>query len=329
MKKGVVLGVCLLLAAGMVFAGGGGETGGQKKYLLKVGTVLTENDPTYKGMVVFAENTIRRTDGAVDVQIFASATLGADEDVLEQAKIGTNVGVVTEAGRLSAYIPEFGIFGAPYLIRSIDDIGKVLATSAYKGMADQFEKFGLKILSYNYFQGERHLFTKEPAAKPADLKGVRIRSMGSPVGMKTVEAMGANPVVLPWSEAYQSLQQNVVDGVEVHYSAAVGIKIQEVTKYLSKTGQFYLISGIVVSNEWYKSLPPDLQKIVSEECYKGGEAATKGVIDGDAAFEKQLTQGGIKIVDIDYNAFVQATAKVYDELGYGELKRKIDAELGR
>jgi tripartite ATP-independent transporter DctP family solute receptor len=318
------------VAGGFVFAGGGSESsGGQKKFLLKAGTVLTENDPTYKGIVVFAENVMRRTNGAVEVQVFASATLGKDEDIVEQAKLGTNVCVLTEAGRLSAYIPQFGIFAAPYLITSRDEIDKVLNTSAYKEMADQFGKFGLKILSYNYFQGERHLFTKTPVAKPADLKGVRLRSMGSPVALKSLEAMGANPVVLPWSESYQALQQNVVDGVEVHNSAAVGIKINEVTKYMSKTGHFYLMSGLVASDQWYKSLPPEFAKIVSEECYNGGAAATKGVFDNDVNFEKQLVAGGIQIVNCDVKAFQQATAKVYDELGYGELKRKIDAEIGR
>ncbi|MCD8349525.1 MAG: C4-dicarboxylate TRAP transporter substrate-binding protein [Planctomycetaceae bacterium] len=299
------------------------------QYVLRVGTVLTELDPLYVGLTTFAENVAERTNGAVEVQLFPSSQLGADEDVIEQAKVGARVAIMTDPGRLSAYVPEFGIFGAPYLVDSYDEMLKLLETKAYHDLADKFEDHGLKILSYNYFQGVRHLFTKNPAAKPADLKGQRIRSSGSPVVTRTVETMGANAAVLVWSEAYQGLQQNVIEGVEVHYSAALGSSIPEVTNYLSKTGHFYLLTGIVCSNDWFNALPEEYQKILVEEAYNGGVKASQGVLDGDKEFEKQLLAGGLELVDCDIEAFKKATDVVYDELGYRHLKDAIDAELGK
>lgn len=301
----------------------------QGEYVLKVGTSMVETDPMYSGLETFANNVKERTNGAVEVQIFPSSQLGADEDVIEQAKVGTNVAMLTDPGRLSAYITEFGIFGAPYLVDSYDEMLKLLDTTAYSELVGQFENDGLKVLAFNYFQGTRHLFTKQPIASPADLRGQRIRSSGSPVVTRTIETMGANATVTPWSEAYQGLQQKVIDGVEVHYSAAVGASIPEVTSYLTKTGHFYLLTGIVCSNEWFEALPEEYKTIVLEEAYNGGTFASEAVIAGEAEYEQQLIDAGLEIVECDTEAFKTATESVYDELGYRELKDKIDAELGK
>jgi len=301
----------------------------QGEYVLKVGTSMVETDPMYKGLEQFANKVKERTNGAVEIQIFPSSQLGPDEDVIEQAKVGTNVAMLTDPGRMSAYITEFGIFGAPYLVDSYDEMLKLLDTTAYQELADQFDSHGLKVIAFNYFQGTRHLFTKNAVAAPADLKGQRIRSSGSPVVTRTVETMGANATVMPWAEAYQGLQQKVIDGVEVHYSAAVGASIPEVTSYLSKTNHFYLLTGIVGSKSWFDSLPDEYKAILVEEAYNGGTFASEAVIAGEAEYEKQLTAAGLEIVDCDIEAFKTVTEVVYDELGYRELKDKIDSELGK
>ena len=98
------------------------------------------------------------------------------------------------------------------------------------------------------------MFTRKPVAEPADLSGQRIRSSGAQVVTSTLEAMGANTNVLAWSESYQALQQKVIDGVEVHLSAAVGSSIQEVTNYLSFTGHQQLLTALVVSQKWFENL---------------------------------------------------------------------------
>lgn len=298
-------------------------------HVLKVGTVLTETDPLYAGLEAFANKVMERTNGAVEVQLFASSQLGGDEDVIEQAKLGANVAILTDPGRMATYVPEFGIFGAPYLVDSYDEMLKLLNTTAYQELADEFEAYGLKILAFNYFQGTRQLFTKKPIATPADLNGERIRSSGSAVVTGTIEAMGANATVLPWSEAYQALQQKVIDGVEVHYSAAVGSSIPEVTSHLSKTAHFYLLTGMVCSESWFSQLPEEYQTIVVEEAYNGGMVASQGVLDGEAEFEQKLLDGGLILVDCEVEAFKEATASVYDDLGFRELKDAIDAELGK
>jgi tripartite ATP-independent transporter DctP family solute receptor len=299
------------------------------EYVLKVGTVTTEADPLYAGLQEFQKNVNERTNGVVEVQLFASSQLGSDEDVLEQAKVGAGVGIITDPGRLSTYIKDFGILGGPFLVDNYEESLELLKTSVFNELADEFAKDGFKILSFNFFQGSRHLFTKKPITGPKDLSGIRLRSSGSDIVTQTITAMGANPTVLPWSEAYSGLQQKVVDGVEVHYSAAVGASIFEVTDYVAKTGHFQLLTGLVISNDWFEKLPEEYQTILMEEAYNGGEFASEIVLGKDMEFEATLVEKGIEIVDTDIEAFKAATEPAYDKLGYRELKDKIDAELGK
>jgi tripartite ATP-independent transporter DctP family solute receptor len=326
MKKMMVLAFASLAMIGTASAA---SDAGGKKYLLKVGTVLSESDPLYKGLELFRDNVAKRTNGNLEIQVFASSQLGKDEDVIEQARLGTNAGVTTEPGRLSAYYKDFGIFSAPYLITSTEEIDKVLSTPTFKEMGKKLEAQGLHLLSFNWFQGERHLFTKIPASKPADLTGVRIRSMGNPVANATMTALGGKPVTSPWAEAYQSLENKVYDAVEVHYSAALGASIAEVTKYIEKTGHFFLMTGLVISQKWFEGLPAEYRKIIEEEAYNGGKFATDNNIAKADEFEKQLVAKGLKINPIDKRAFIDACQVVYKELGYADLKKKIDKEMGR
>ncbi|MDR1349346.1 MAG: C4-dicarboxylate TRAP transporter substrate-binding protein [Zoogloeaceae bacterium] len=320
MKKTIALACALTAVASMAFAA---------PVQLKVSTVLVESDPVYKGLELFRDNVKKRTNGDVEVQIFPSSQLGSDEDVIEQARLGTNVGVITDSGRLSAYNKDFGIFAGPYFIRSTDEIEKVVNTPTYKELAAKLQPQGLRLLSFNWFQGERHLFTKIPATKPADLTGVRIRSMGNPVANATMTCLGGKPVTSPWAEAYQSLENNVYDAVEVHYSAALGASIPEVTKYLEKTGHFFLMTGLLISQKWFDSLSTDYQKIIDEEAHNGARHTMELNIAKAEEFEKELVAKGLTISQIDKQAFIDACKDVYKDLGYAELKARIDKELGR
>ncbi len=301
-----------------------------KTYTLKVSTVLTETDPLFIALTeVFEKQVEEKTGGAVQVEIYSGGQLGTDEDVMEQAIVGAGVGVITEAGRLSNYVYDFGVLLAPYVASSYEEAQKLFETNTYRELCSELEAAGFHILSFNYFQGERELFTKNPVSKPADLKGQRIRSSGSKVVTATLEAMGANTSVLPWSEAYQALQQQVIEGVEVHLSAAWGSSMQEVTKYLSFTAHQQLLTALVISEAWFKKLPEEYQKVLTEASEAAGLSASQSVIAKNDELLKNLKDAGITVVDCDVNAFREACKVVYDQLGYAKIKAKLDAELGR
>jgi TRAP-type C4-dicarboxylate transport system substrate-binding protein len=227
-------------------------------------------------------------------------------------------------------VDEFGVLGAPFLASGYDGIRKVVTSDLFETWVGKLnDKAGLQVLSFNWWQGERHLLTNKPVKVPADLAGVRMRTPGAPVWMETIRAMGATPTPMGWTEVYSALQQKVIDGAEAQDPATYGAKLYEVISHITKTGHINLITGVVTSGGWFNSLPADLQTILREEALKAGDVASYGTQDALADLEKKMQDKGVTISEIDVTPFREATAPVYDKLGYGELRdtlRKIAAQ---
>jgi len=314
---GLVGGVAALMMGGLALAA---------DYTLSVNTALATSDPLYKGLEAFQANVAEASDGRLEVKLFPNSQLGPDEDVLEQARAGAPVAVVVDGGRLAVFQKEFGVLGAPFLASGYDGIRKVVTSDMFEDWVQALhDASGHQVLSFNWWQGERHLLTDKEINTPADLEGVRMRTPGAPVWVETIKAMGATPTPMPWADVYSALQQNVIDGAEAQFPAIVGAKLDEVITDITKTGHINLITGLVTSGPWFDSLPPDLQKILRDEALKAGDIASYGTRDSLEQIEADLTAKGITIREIDVTPFREATAGVYDTLGYGELRDKLRA----
>ncbi|MAU22984.1 MAG: C4-dicarboxylate ABC transporter [Martelella sp.] len=295
-------------------------------YTLSVNTALATTDPLYKGLEAFRDNVAEASDGALEVRLFPNSQLGPDEDVLEQARAGAPVAVVVDGGRLAVFVNEFGVLGAPYLANGYDGIRKVVTSDMFDEWATTLnDEAGLDVLSFNWWQGERHLLTKKPINGPDDLSGVRMRTPGAPVWTGTIEAMGATPTPMPWGEVYSAISSNVIDGAEAQLPAVVGAKLDEVITNITLTGHINLITGLITSAVWVDSLPENLQTILHEEALKAGDIASYGTRDALASLEQQLKDNGVMVEEIDVTPFKERTAVVYDNLGYGDLRDKLQA----
>jgi tripartite ATP-independent transporter DctP family solute receptor len=295
-------------------------------YTLSVNTALATTDPLYKGLESFAANVASASGGRIEVKLFPNSQLGPDEDVLEQARAGAPVAVVVDGGRLANFVNELGVLGAPYLANGYDGIRKVVTSPKFEEWVTKLhDTSGHQILSFNWWQGERHLWTAGPVSTPADLAGNRMRTPGAPVWVETITAMGAVATPMPFAEVYSALEQKVIDSVECQLPAGNGAKLFEVTKVLTKTGHINLITGLVTSAAWYDSLPADLQKVLRDEALKAGDVASYGTRDALAKIEADLKAAGMTINEVDVTPFKAATAGVYDKLGYGALRDELQA----
>ena len=314
-----------LLVAGVLVAGVGAPAFAADQ-TLSINTALTTSDPLYKGLESFRDAVAERSGGAIEVKLFPNSQLGPDEDVLEQARAGAPVAVVVDGGRLAVFQKEFGVLGAPYLASGYDGIRKVVTSPLFEEWVGKLrDASGHQVLSFNWWQGERELWTNTPVATPADLAGVRVRTPGAPVWMETIKAMGATPTPMPFAEVYSALQQNVIDAVEAQLPAGQGAKLPEVTTNLTKTGHINLITGLVTSAAWFDGLTPEQQTILREEALKAGDVASYGTRDSLAAIEADLKAQGMTVTEIDVTPFKEATAGVYDTLGYGDLRDQLQA----
>ena len=120
-------------------------------------------------------------------------------------------------------------------------------------------------------------------------------------------------------------EQNVIDSVEAQLPAGQGANLQEVTSVLTKTAHINLITGLVTSAPWYDSLPAELQTVLRDEALKAGDIASYGTQDALAQIEADLVAKGMTVNAIDVTPFKDATAGVYDKLGYGALRDELQA----
>jgi tripartite ATP-independent transporter DctP family solute receptor len=313
------LGIALTAIAGSALAA---------DYTLNVNTALAQQDPLYKGLEEFKQSVEKRSAGKLAVRLFPGSQLGKDEDVLEQARAGAPVAVVVDGGRLAVFVKEFGILGGPYLAQGFEGIRKVVTSPLFDQWAEKLRAAsGHQVLSFNWWQGERHVLTNKPVATPADLNGVRLRTPGAPVWMETIRAMGATPTPMGWSEVYTGLQQKVIDGVEAQDPASFGSRLYEVTSHLTKTGHINLITGIVTSAAWFDKLPAEYRQILREESLKAGDSASRATEASLADYEKQMQEKGMTITEIDTKPFRDATQPVYEKLGYTELHKEVEKLL--
>lgn len=294
------------------------------KYTLSVNSALTTNDPLFKGLESFRDNVEKRTHGAIKVKLFPNSQLGSDKDVIEQARAGAPVADVVDGGRLAAYVKEFGVLAAPYLASGYKGIRKVVTSPMFESWAKKLhDKAQLQVPSFNWWQGERQMWTNKPIRTPADLHGVCVRITGAPVWNYTLSGMGATSKPMPWSSVYSAMQQHVIDGVGAQLPAGYNSKLYEVTKYLTLTHHINLITGLVASAARYDSLPAKFKKIVREEALKAGDVASYGTEAAREKIIKQLKKDAMTIERIDVTPFKDATEGVYGKLGFTAFHKKL------
>jgi tripartite ATP-independent transporter DctP family solute receptor len=305
---------------------------GQPKYVLKFNHVLGPKEPYHQGFLNWAKAVEERTKGGLKIEVFHSAQLGVEEDILEQIRAGANVGQNTDSARMGNYVPAIACMNGPYFAETIAEVEKLKAMPTVKAWLDELaNKFGFKVLSFSWIQGYRHFFTNKPVRTPEDLKGLRIRTPPAPIWQESVRALGATPVALAFGEMYPALQQRVVDGVELVYNNIPAGRFYEVLKYVSETGHIMLINFEVISAKWFNALPPDYQKILVEECDKAGVATSKLIIDKlEKEVKADLIKKGMIVVDnVNLPAFRKAGEKAYEVLKIADVKKRVHKEMGK
>lgn len=317
----------LSLAAALLASTG---TGAFAEVKFALSTSQNALDPLAMAMEVAATRIEERSKGAITVTVYPSSQLGSDNDVLEQIRNGAAVAVLVDAGRLAPFKKELGILTAPYLVDDYKQYAAITASPVYgEWIEDLASSSGIRLLNYNWFQGTRQMFTKNPVTKPEDLKGVRVRTIDAPGWLATINALGATAVPLPWSEVYSALQLGAIDGAEAQLTGAYGIKLHEVTKNLAFVGHVQLLTGLATSEAWFKSLSPEHQAIITEELAKAGEEASAGTVAKIDTVLTDMKAAGVVINEVNVDDFKALVPGVYAELGLEEareaLKPFIDA----
>jgi len=320
-----------LASAAMAAALAAAAPAAAQQNTLRFNHVLGPSEPYHEGFLDWAKRVEERTNGGLKIEVFHSAQLGVEEDIIEQIRQGANIGQNTDSARLGNYVPGIAVMNGPYFAETLEDVWKLVDSPTVTGWRDELaSQHGLKVVCFDWVQGARHFFTNKPIRSPGDLSGLRIRTPPAPIWQESIRALGAAPTAMAFGDMYPGLQQQAIDGVELVYANIPGGRFYEVLKYANETGHILLVNFQVVSSQWFDGLPEDQQTALVEECQAAGRATSQKIAEMADAIKADLQTKGMEVVtDIDFDAFRTAGQAAYDVLGITDAKAAVDAELGR
>ncbi|MHB9153710.1 MAG: TRAP transporter substrate-binding protein [Spirochaetales bacterium] len=215
---------------------------------------------------VFKSEVESNSNGQIKVDIFPNGVLGKEAETMVQVKSGVVQSFISSSGGMAQFYPLIDVTNMPFAFSSYNvgykvydgDFGKELA-------ADIEKKAGFKVLGFGESGGFFAITNgKHPIKSPADMKGIKLRTMALPLHQAIVKALGASPTTVAWAEVYTSLQTGVVDGQMNPISIIAMAKFQEVQKYITLTNHLYAPYVWVMNPKFYASLSPDLQNVVDD-----------------------------------------------------------------
>ncbi len=286
----------------------------QEKFVsLKLGHAVAPVHPYHLGAVKFSELVAQRTGGKVKVEVYPSTQLGNERDMIEGLQLGTIDLVVTSTGPVGGFVPKMFVVDLPFLFRDRDHAYRVLDGPIGRDLLSALSSKSIRGLAF-WENGFRQITNNlRPIEKPADLKGVKIRTMENKVHLAAFRAFGASPTPMAWSEVYTALQQRTIDGQENPIAIIHDHKLYEVQKYLALTGHFYSPSLLLMSEKSFNSLPRDFQKVMADTALECAQYERNLLRESEAQQLETLKAKGMQVTVPNKKPFQDAAAPVYKE----------------
>ena len=269
------------------------------------------------------------TQGRLKIQTFPGGVLGGEKEMIEQTQFGAINILRTSLGPVGTVVPEVNVFNMPFVFRSQDHMRAVIDGPIGDELLAKISASPAKLVAIGWMDGgSRSLYTKKPVRTPADLKGQKVRMMGNPLFVDTMNAMGGNGISMGYGEVFTALQTGVVDGAENnapsfftsnHYNTGA--------KYYTQTNHLIIPELLVVSKVTWDKLSKDDQAMLKK---LGREAQMEQRALWDKSVEDytaKLKAAGVEFINVDTKAFYDATAPVRAKYGanYADLMKRIEA----
>jgi tripartite ATP-independent transporter DctP family solute receptor len=312
MKK--LFAVFMIIAATAVFAGAAFAA---PEYTIKVGSIVSDTHPDMVTMKkVFAPQVEKESKGRIKVELYPNAQLGGDRELCEGVQMGTIQMALPASSALAGFDKRIQVLDLPYLFTSREAAFEALDGELGQKLNEYMLAKGFMNLGYQE-NGMRHVTNnKKPVKSPADLKGVKIRTMENPMHLAYFKELGANPTPMSWGELYTALQQGTVDAQENPYAMISDGKFYEVQKFVSETGHVFSVTMLISNKKFMEKLPEDLRKIVVKASHDFALAQRKAIAEMEKTYKQEVTKAGMKANELsaaEKKPFVDATVKVYKQ----------------
>jgi tripartite ATP-independent transporter DctP family solute receptor len=257
------------------------------------------------------------TQGRIKFQMFPGSVLGAEKEMIEQTQVGAIQVLRTSLGPVGPVVPEVNVFNMPFVFRDIKHMRAVIDGPIGQELLDKISASSARMVGLAWMDGgSRSLYTKKPVRKPDDLKGQKIRMMGNPLFVDTMNAMGGNGISMGYGEVFTAIQTGVVDGAENNPpSLYTANHFKAGAKYYTQTNHLIIPEILVMSKvAWDKLSPADqaaVKKAAREAQLEQRDLWDKAVAD----YTAKLKAEGVEFIEIDNKPFYDATAPVRAKYG--------------
>lgn len=301
---GLAVGVLATSALFSLSRSDGGGAGGAR--VLKLGHGLDVTHPVHLGMVRMQERVEELSGGRLRVDIYPSGVLGSEEQSIEQLQSGVLAMTKTSTAAIESFIPEFGVFGVPYVFDNEEQFWDIVDGPIGEDLLQVGLDSGLLGLCY-YDAGSRNFYsTEKPIRSPADLKGMKIRVQNSRMAVAMVEALGGSPTPIDWGELYSALAQGVVDGAENNPPSFESSRHYEVSKFFTPDAHTRVPDLLMISARIWDTLSPQEQDWVREASEESSIFQRELWAKETLAAMERVQAAGVTVVDCDPAEFKAA-----------------------
>ena len=329
MKRKTFLGLALATAA-LAFTTNAPAQTYKSEY--KMSLVLGPAYPWGKGGEIWANLVKERTQGRINIKLYPGVSLIQGDQTREFSAIRQGVIDMAVGSTInwSPQVKQLNLFSLPFLIPDYAAMDALTQGEVGRELFQIIDKAGVMPLAWGE-NGYREISnSKRPIHKPEDLKGLKIRVVGSPLFLDTFTALGANPTQMSWADAQPALATGAVDGQENPMAIYTAAKLYTVAqKYVTMWGYVADPLIFVVNKDIWASWTPADRAIVKQAALDAGKQeiaiARKGLAEADRPLLKEIASHGVTVTQLspqEREAFVKATRPVYDK-----WKNQIGASL--
>lgn len=230
----------------------------------KLGYVPTEDHPVGQGVNKFAELVAEKSGGRINISKFGNGTLGNEPQLQSSLQGGIVELMVGPTSNLVGNIPEYLIFDLPFFYPNFEAVDKVMDGRVGDALFERLDELNMVGLAY-WDNGFRHMTNAiRPINTLEDVSGLSIRVIPNPLFIATFEALGTNPVPLPYTELFSALETRTVDAQETPVGLIYASRFYEVQDHLALTGHVYTPYLLLASKTWFDSLSDEDKAIVRE-----------------------------------------------------------------
>ena len=288
----------------------------QSKMVFKATDVHPLGYPTVEAVVRMGKRLETATNGRLSVQMFPSMQLGGEKEMIEQAQVGALAIARISVGPMGPIVPELNVFNLPFMFRDDAHMEKVIDGAIGDEMLKKLSDSSANLIGLCWMNaGTRNVYNnKKPIDSVDDLKGLKIRMMGNPVFVDTMNSLGGNGVSMGFDQLINAMQTGVVDGAENNYPTYESGQHYRYAKYYSKTGHLMIPEILVFSKKIWGTLSKEDQDLIMKEAKAAQSEQWTLWAEMEKKSIEDMKANGVEIVKLDNAAMADAVKKaVYEK----------------